>query len=169
LNTVLIAQSSFLPEKFWEFQLLNNDSLQQEDYMNFRLVSSSLLLAVSAFLPFAPSLTSSASAQCAMVDVSVQTAIRGSKTPATQNNNVDMQSSGSCVGNTIVHTNTQTAVSPGNVTQNRTSSEQIIGGADNGTGVYGSTIKVPVEVKTDVYSPGLDSDFLSHVGTQSPR
>jgi len=131
--------------------------------MNFRLLSSRLLLAVSAFLPFAPSLTSSASAQCVMVDVSVQTAIRGSKTPATQANNVDLQSSGSCVGNTIVHTSTQTAVSPGNVTQNRTSSEQISGGAGNGTGVYGSTIKIPVEVKTDVYSPGLDPNFLANV------
>ncbi len=131
--------------------------------MNSRLLSLRLLLAVSTFLPFTPSLTSSASAQCAMVDVSVQTAIRGSKTPAQQANNVDMQSSGSCVGNTIVHTSTQTAVSPGTVTQNRTSSEQMIGGAGNGTGVYGSTIKIPVEVKTDVYSPGLDPNFLSNV------
>jgi len=136
--------------------------------MKFRLFSG-LLLSVSAFLPFAPSFTPSASAECVMVDTSVQTAIHGSKNPATQNNNVDMQSSEPCYGNTIVHTGTQTGVTPGDVTQNRTSNEQMSGGAGNGTGVDGSTIKIPVEVKTDVYSPGLDPNFLSHVGAQRSR
>ncbi len=130
--------------------------------MKLRLFSRSLL-SVLALLPFATSLTPSASAQCVMVDTSIQTAVHGSKKPAQQNNNVDMQSSGQCVGNTIVHTSTQTAVSPGDVTQNRTSSEHMSGGTGNGIGDNGSTIKIPVEVKTDVYSPGLDPDFLSRV------
>jgi hypothetical protein len=130
--------------------------------MNFRLFSFSLLF-VPALLPFAPSFTPKAQAMCVEVDVSTQTAIHGSKQPAQQTNNVNQQSQGSCYGNTIVHTSTQTAVTPGTVTQTRTSNEQISGGVNNGTGVNGKTIKIPVSVQTDVYSPGLDPDFLARV------
>ncbi len=127
-----------------------------------KLFSLSVLF-VCACLPLVPDFTTAAHAVCVEVDVSTQTAIHGSKQPAQQANNVEQQSQGPCYGNTIVHTSAQTAVTPGTVTQNRTSSEQISGSANNGTGVDGETIKVPVSVQTDVYNPGLDPDFLSNV------
>lgn len=130
------------------------------------------LLSAAALLPFAPSFTSSASAQCVMLDVSNQLAIRGSHTPSTQENNVGMIASGECVGGAAVTTNSQTAVSPGTATQIRNSQSSITNGMEgipNVPGIGGPTIQIPVETKVDVYSPALDPQFMPQVFSGIPH
>ena len=95
-----------------------------------------------------------------MTDVGVQVAIRGSKNQALQTNNVDMQNQGACLGNTTTNTATQLYIGPGDVEQTRNSSHVVGGSTDNGTGVSGLVIGVPVHVPVDVYSPAHDPDFL---------
>lgn len=121
------------------------------------------LLSAAAFLPFAPSFTSSASAQCVMLDVSNQLAIHGSQTPSTQQNNVGMTANGGCVGGAAVTTNAQTAVTPGTATQIRNSQSTItdgMQGVPNVPGIGGPTIQIPVNTQVDVYSPALDPTFM---------
>ena len=131
----------------------------------FKLLSR-LLLSVSALLPISPFLTSSASAVCVMTDVSVQIAIHGSKNPAKQTNNVDMQSEGVCVGNTTTSTSTQIYVGPGDVEQTRNSSH-FVGGGTNERNISGPTIRVPVHVPVDVYNPAYDPNFLGSLPQSS--
>lgn len=130
--------------------------------MKFKLLSLGLL-SISALLPFAPTLTPAASAQCVMADISTQVAIHGSKEKAQQSNEVDQQSEGECVGNSIVHADTQTAITPGRATQTRTSNQRISGGQGNGTGVGMPPVKVKVYVPVDVYSPAHDPNFMGGV------
>jgi hypothetical protein len=112
------------------------------------------LLSLSATLTLASSLTPPASAQCVMADVSVQAAIRGSKKPAQQTNEVDMQSKGACVGNTSVHTGTQLYVGGGDtVIQRRNSRHRLESVSPPVTGIAGPTVKIPVNVQVDVYNP----------------
>ena len=132
----------------------------------FKLLSR-LLLSVSVLVPISPLLTSSASAACVMTDVSVQIAIHGSKNPAKQTNNVDMQSEGVCVGNTTTSTSTQIYVGPGDVEQTRNSSHFVGGGTNNGTNIGGPTIRVPVHVPVDVYNPAYDPNFLGSLPQSS--
>lgn len=131
----------------------------------FKLLSR-LLLSVSV-VPLAPFLTSSASAACVMTDVSVQVAIHGSKNPAKQTNNVDMQSEGVCVGNTTTSTSTQIYVGPGDVEQTRNSSHFVGGGSNERTNISGPTIRVPVHVPVDVYNPAYDPNFLNSLPQSS--
>ncbi|WP_250122790.1 hypothetical protein [Chroococcidiopsis sp. CCMEE 29] len=121
--------------------------------MNWQFFSLSLL-SLSSFLTVAPFSIESAAAQCVMADISVQAAIHGSKQPAQQDNNVDMQSQGACVGNTSTHTSTQVYVGNGDkLKQQRTSSHRLVGGRGSVTGISGPTVAIPVEVKVDVYNP----------------
>lgn len=112
------------------------------------------LLSLSATVTLASSPILPVSAQCVMADVSVQAAIRGSKKPVQQTNDVDMQNKGACVGNTSVHTGTQLYVGGGDkVIQRRNSRHRLEGVSSPATGVIGPTVKIPVNVQVDVYNP----------------
>ena len=128
--------------------------------MKFKLFSLSLF-SVSTLLTLAPTFTPAAFAGCVMTDVAPQIAIHGSKEPAVQTNNVDMQSESGCLGNTTTSTATQLYVGPDNVEQTRNSSHFVSGGKDDATKVTGPSIGVPVSVPVDVYSPAHDQDFLN--------
>lgn len=117
-------------------------------------------LSSSALLPISPVFTHSATAQCVMTDVSVQVAVRGSRRPSRQSNNVDMQSQGRCSGNAITQVGTQVYTGSGRANQQRTSRQRINGGRGNGTGINGPTIKVPIGVQVDVYNPAYDRSFM---------
>lgn len=130
------------------------------------------LLSAAALLPFAPSFTSSASAQCVMLDVSNQVAIRGSHTPSTQQNSVGMAANGPCVGGAAVTTNSQTAVTPGTATQIRNSQSTITDGMQNVPnvpGIGGPAIQIPVNTQVDVYSPALDPTFMNRTFSGIPQ
>jgi hypothetical protein len=127
--------------------------------MKFKLFSG-LLLSVSTLSTLAPFSTPAAFAGCIMTDVATQVAIHGSKNPAVQNNNVDMDSQRGCLGNTTTSTATQLYVGPGDVEQTRDSSHFVGGSKDDRTKVGGPAIGVPVHVPVDVYSPAHDPDFL---------
>lgn len=94
--------------------------------MKFKLFSL-LLFSVSSLLTLAPFSTPSASAACVVTDIAAQIAIRGSKNPANQTNNVDIQSADRCLGNTITNTAVQLYEGPGDVEQTRSSS--VVGGS----------------------------------------
>ncbi|MBE9004705.1 hypothetical protein IQ259_06580 [Fortiea sp. LEGE XX443] len=113
-------------------------------------------LSSSALLPILPAFTDSAAAQCVMTDVGVQVAVRGSRQPSRQSNNVDLQNQGQCSGNAITQVGTQVYTGSGRANQQRTSRQRINGGRGNGTGINGPTIKVPVGVQVDVYNPAYD-------------
>jgi hypothetical protein len=130
------------------------------------------LLSAAALLPFAPSFTASASAQCVMLDVSNQIAIRGSRTPSTQENTVGMSATGPCVGGAAVTTNSQTAVTPDTATQIRNSQSTITNGMQgvpNVPGIGGPTIQIPVNTQVDVYSPALDPQFMPGMFSGIPQ
>lgn len=129
------------------------------------------LLAAATLLPFAPSFTSSASAQCVMLDVSNQLVIRGSQTPSTQTNHVEMNAPDHCVGGAAVTTNAQTAVTPGTATQTRNSESTITNGMQNVPnlpGIGGPAIKIPVQTQIDIYSPALDPTFMNQTFSGIP-
>jgi hypothetical protein len=120
------------------------------------------LLSVPAVLSGLPGSVLPASAQCVMTDISVQVAIRG-KNPANQQNNADLQNPGRCSGNAITQTGTQVyAGSADRVNQIRNSQQSA--GGDDGQGVGGPTVRVPVGVKVDVYNPAYDPDFMNRFG-----
>jgi hypothetical protein len=129
--------------------------------MKLKLIPLSLLSLSAIALAELPGRISAASAQCVMTDVSVQTAIRGSRRPAEQSNNVQMQGDRSCVGNTSTQTSSQVyAGSADRVIQQRTSNHNLRG---NGRNRGGPTIAVPVQVKVDVYNPAYDPTFMNNV------
>lgn len=137
--------------------------------MKLKLVPLSLFSLFAVMLAEAPGLISAASAQCVMTDVSVQTAIRGSRRPATQSNNVQMNANRSCSGNTSTHTNSQLYVgSDERVIQQRSSVHDLRSNGNN-RGIKGSNIAVPVEVKVDVYSPAHDPQFMNRVNRLRSR
>lgn len=111
-------------------------------------------LSGAALLPISPAFTDSAAAQCVMTDVSVQVAVRGSRQPSRQSNDVDLQNRGRCSGNSITQVGTQVYTGSGRANQQRTSRQRINGRRGNGP-----TIKVPVGVQVDVYNPGYDPSF----------
>jgi len=90
-------------------------------------------------------------AQCVVADVAVQAAINGSRQPAEQVNDVDIETEGACVGNTSVSTSRQIQVGgTERVRQERQSRHRIRGQA---AGSAGPTVAIPVEVQVDVYNP----------------
>ncbi|MEB3336851.1 MAG: hypothetical protein VKJ46_05260 [Leptolyngbyaceae bacterium] len=126
--------------------------------------ASLLFLTSISGLSLIATVTPPASAQCVMTDISIQAALRGAKQPAQQTNTTDLQSEGACVGNTITQTSTQVYTgSADRVIQQRTSSQRLQGSPSNRAGVTGPTIKVPVEVKVDVYNPASDPTFLKSI------
>ena len=120
-------------------------------------------ISVPAMWSGLPGLITPASAQCVMTDVSAQVAIRGSKRPAHQENNVDMQDSGNCRGNSTTQTSTQVYEGSGEANQVRNSNHSVGGGEGNGV-PGGPTVKVPVGVQVDVYNPASDPNFMNGLG-----
>jgi hypothetical protein len=120
-------------------------------------------ISVPAMWSGLPGLITPASAQCVMTDVSAQVAIRGSKRPAHQENNVAMQDSGNCRGNSTTQTSTQVYAGSDEANQVRNSRHSVGGGEGNG-GPGGPTVKVPVGVKVDVYNPASDPNFMNGLG-----
>lgn len=111
-------------------------------------------LSVFTLLTLASSSIAPVSAQCVLADVAVQASINGSGQPAQQTNDVDLQSTGPCTGNSIVNTGVQVdAGGTNDVIQKRTSSQSLSGGTGNGTGINGPTVKIPVSVQVDVDNP----------------
>jgi hypothetical protein len=120
-------------------------------------------LSLSLLMPAWSILASPAKAQCAIFDISNQLAMHGSQAPSTQDNETTMIAEGPCVGNTITTVNTQTAVSPGEIRQERTSTSEIYGdtqGLPDVPGLGGPVIKIPVSTKIDLYNPALDEEFM---------
>jgi hypothetical protein len=131
--------------------------------MKLKLIPLGLLPFFTVILTELSGGISTAFAQCVMTDVAVQTAIRGSRRPATQTNNVQMRADRSCSGNTSTSTSSQLYVgSDDRVIQRRTSVHDLSGSGNN-RGIKGSNIAVPVHVKVDVYSPAHDPTFMNKV------
>jgi hypothetical protein len=121
------------------------------------------ILALSTLMPLAPSFTTKASAACVMVDMNVMVAVHGSKNPSHQNNDATMDANENCYSGVSVTKNTNVGVTPGDVYQDRTSHASINSQAPesrNLPGMSGPAIKVPVDVRVDVYNPALDPDFM---------
>lgn len=132
--------------------------------MNVKSFSFGLIgfLSIPAMLSGLPGSITPALAQCVMTDVSLQVAIRGSKRPANQQNNVDMQAPERCSGNSTTQTSTQVyAGSADEVNQVRNSRHNISGSGNDGFG--GPTVKAPVGVKVDVYSPAHNPSFMKNL------
>ncbi len=117
------------------------------------------LLSFSSFLIVTSSATNSAKAQCIQADVGIQYNISGSKEPTQRTNDVDMQSSGSCRGNTSVTTGVQGNVGGnGPVRQNRRVRHRFEGSDRNGSS-GGSTVQIKVNPQIDVYNPAYNLDY----------
>jgi hypothetical protein len=113
--------------------------------MHLKLLGLGLLFS-SGMVAFSAVSIPSASAQCVMADISIQTNISGSKKPANQTNDVTQESE----GGSAVSTNVQTNVGGrGEVTQRRESRQRIEGNSSGGS----NPVKVPVSVQVDVYNP----------------
>jgi hypothetical protein len=120
--------------------------------MKFKLLSLGLF-SLSTLFTLAPSVTKPAFALCTATDVSVQVAL--SDEPATQENDVSVESDPDCYGNNSTHVMTQFGDAE-KVTQTR-KSEHHLGGGNNPLselGVETPTIFTPVHVKVNVPRPG---------------
>jgi hypothetical protein len=125
------------------------------------------LFSLSTLLPFAPSFTPLASAQCVAVDVSNQLAMHGSQNDSTQVNNVNQNTDDGCVGAGIGTYNTQTGVSNGNITQVRDVNTNVNSTLNNlptapGVGTDATNINISVDTSQDIYNPALDPNFVSY-------
>jgi hypothetical protein len=120
------------------------------------------LFSLTALFPLIPSVTPSANA-CAIVDATTQVAIHGSKTPATQENNVATGSDDNCLGNTAVGTTTQVGIGSGEVQQSHQGAYFVGGGDANNTGITSPTVTVTPQTQVDVYSPAHDQEFLNRL------
>jgi hypothetical protein len=117
--------------------------------MHLKLLGLGLLFSSVTIGAYSVSIPS-ASAQCVMADISIQTNISGSKKPANQVNDVTQDSEGGCVGNSAVSTSVQSNVGGrGEVTQRRESRQRIEGNNDGGS----NPVKIPVSVQVDVHNP----------------
>jgi hypothetical protein len=145
--------------------LLDNIVTKEVNTMKLKglLVGLFGFISVPAMWSGLPGFITPASAQCVMTDVSAQVAIRGSKRPSHQENNVDMQDSGNCSGNSTTQTSTQVYAGSDEANQVRNSRHSVGGGEGNG-GPGGPTVKVPVGVKVDVYNPASDPNFMNGLG-----
>jgi hypothetical protein len=123
------------------------------------------ILALSALFPLAPAFSNKADAMCIMADVNVQLAIHGSQKPANQVNSSSMNANEDCTSGVSVTHNTQVGIAPGEVNQYRKNDSTINSPASeqfNLPGMSGPAIKIPVDVKVDVYSPAHDPTFLNN-------
>lgn len=133
--------------------------------MNYFKFSPLLVLFASGVV-ITPLASFPAHASCVMTDISLQVAIRGSKTPSNQNNNVSMGSSDNCWGNNVTNTSTQLYIGSGTANQNR-NSQLFVGGDSNSSpfpGMPTPTIKTQISVPVDVYSPAHDPNLMNSLG-----
>ncbi|WP_019500217.1 hypothetical protein [Pseudanabaena sp. PCC 6802] len=137
--------------------------------MKLKLIPLSLLPFSAVILTELSGGISMAFAQCVMTDVAVQTAIRGSRRPATQTNNVQMRADKSCFGNTSTSTSSQTYVGSDDRVIQQRSSVHDLSGSGNRRGIKGSNIAVPVYVNVDVYSPAHDPRFMNNINKMRSR
>jgi hypothetical protein len=94
-----------------------------------------------------------ASAQCVMNDTSIQVAINGSRKPTDRQNNVNQNSNGGCVGNTVNTTGVQVQTGGNSpVRQTRTVNQTINGGNNSPSGVNLSPVKTRTNVGIDVFN-----------------
>ena len=119
-------------------------------------------LSLTTLLPLLPSATLSVNA-CTIVDATTQVAIRGSRTPAQQENKITTESDDNCFNNTVVGNTTQLGISTGQVRQSNQGEYAVGGGDVNNTGLTTPTIIVTPETQVDVYSPAHDPEFLNHL------
>jgi hypothetical protein len=125
------------------------------------------LLSLSTLLPFAPSFTPLASAQCVAVDVSNQMAMHGSQNEATQINDINQNLDHGCLGAGIGTYNAQTGVSNDNVTQVRDANTNVNSTLNNipnapGIGNEATNINISVDTAQDIYNPALYPSFVSY-------
>ena len=118
-----------------------------------------LTLSATALLPLLPNATSRVNA-CVIVDTTTQVAIRGSRTPAEQENQITTGSDDNCFNNTVVGNTTQLGISTGQVKQSNQGDYFVGGGDINNTGITTPTITVTPQTQVDVYSPAHDPNFL---------
>jgi hypothetical protein len=123
-------------------------------------------LSIIAIAPLAMTPSAHAQSACVMMDINLQMGMRGTPSPATQINDANMSANNDCYSGASVLTNTQTAVSPGPITQVRSSDATIDSrtpaNLSNIPGLGGGpAIMVPVNVQIDLYNPALDNNFQS--------
>lgn len=121
-----------------------------------------LSLAVINLLPLLSSATSPAQA-CTIVDTTTQVAIRGSRTPAQQENIITTGSDDNCFNNTVVGNTTQVGIGAGQIRQSNQGDYFVGGGNINNTGLTTPNITVTPQTQVDVYSPAHDPEFLNHL------
>lgn len=115
------------------------------------------LLSCSSLLIVAPSMTTSAKAQCVQADIGIQYNISGSREPTRRSNDVDMQSTGDCRGNASVTTGVQGNVGGnGRVRQNRRVRHRFEGRGDNNDN---GTVQIKVNPQIDVYNPADNLNY----------
>jgi hypothetical protein len=130
-----------------------------------RKVFATIGLALTAIvIPLTLTPNANAQSACVMMDINFQMGMHGSPTPATQVNDVTMGSNANCFSGAAVTHSTQTAVSPGTVTQVRSAESSINSQVPDGLAGMpgfegGPAIKVPVSVQMDLYNPALDQNF----------
>lgn len=116
-------------------------------------------LSCSSLIIMVSSVSNSATAQCVQADVGIQYNISGSKEPTERINDVDMQSTGDCRGNTSVTTGVQGNVGGnGRVRQERRVRHRFEGSrnsGDNGS----STVQIKVNPQIDVYNPADNLNY----------
>ncbi|MDJ0737468.1 MAG: hypothetical protein QNJ47_25950 [Nostocaceae cyanobacterium] len=129
--------------------------------MKLKLLSLTLF-SLSAVSPlFIPSLTPSAMATgCVAASVGPQVSVRGSKTPAEQNNTVNQNIEEGCLGNSAVCTGAQVFDGPGSVVQNRKCSQTLKGNPNNNLPDVGN-VEFNTNPKFDVYNPAKDQGYLN--------
>lgn len=125
-------------------------------------IVSNLSVVLATLLMSIPLNIQTAHAGCAMTDVSLQLAIRGSSIPAQQNNNVGMQTIGNCWGNATTNTSTQVYTGSGTVQQGRDSSHFVGGSKPLPYGINGPVIRTQIGVPIDIYSPAHDFTFIKN-------
>ncbi len=115
------------------------------------------LLSCSSLLIVAPSMTTSAKAQCVQADIGIQYNISGSREPTRRSNDVDMQSTGDCRGNASVTTGVQGNVGGnGRVRQNRRVRHRFEGRGNNNDN---ETVQIKVNPQIDVYNPADNLNY----------
>ncbi len=123
------------------------------------------VLSVMAIAPLSTTPSAHAQSACVMMDINFQMGMRGTQSPSTQINDANMSANNDCYSGASVLTNTQTAVSPGPITQIRSSdatiNSQKPAAFGDMPGLGGPAIKVPVNVQVDIYNPALDNTFQS--------
>jgi hypothetical protein len=123
------------------------------------------LLSMMAIVPLTIAPSAHAQSACIMMDINFQMGMRGTQAPSVQQNDVSMNANDDCYSGASVTHSSQTAVSPGPITQIR-SSESTIDSQKPAAfgdmpGFGGPAIKVPVNVQVDIYNPALDNTFQS--------